>query len=373
MAKLGDQLEKMIDESMPYLFEKLSDTSALKNFGCLTVAQCALLVPSILTSKQSDDASEMSAHYIQLALLDIAHGKLSPKHPETLLLYTQYQRMAETGMFGNDGENMPLPTANWLVSLNEAKRWLQSKDIQINFDELKTELAKMADTGTEPADSLCTMPDKPIFQILYWGTEFDGDRPWMLYDSWDIELACKLIVFNYPVNLQGSGWDGLKNWHIDKWGRKAPIVLNGYFERVFNMAKSSVNGAKIREHDTPANWIEWAKDKGYDVAHLMPAEAPAAKVVAVPVTSPSGDEHDNDDGDWINKAQRIAQRLGEEQLINTGARQVTQRSICEAVVIELEKDASTHGTQGPRSKHNVRTIGLKGWKFSPPKIEKKVD
>jgi len=278
MAKLGDQLEKYIDESMPYLFEKLGDLTALKNHGCLTVAQCALLVPSILTSKQSDDASEMCAHYIQLALLDIAHGKLSPKHPETLLPYAQYLRMAETGMFGNDGENLPLPTANWLVSLDEAKRWLQSRDIQINFDELNTELAKMADTGTESTDSLYTEPDKLIFQTLYWGAEYDGDRPWMLYDSWDIELACKLIVFNYPVNLQGSGWDGLKNWHIDKWGHKAPIVLKGNFERAFNMANSSVKGDKIREHDTPANWIAWAKSKGYSVAHLMAAEA---KVEAV--------------------------------------------------------------------------------------------
>lgn len=128
--------------------------------------------------------------------------------------------------------------------------------------------------------------DMIAIQSLYYATKYTGDRPWLKHDTWGAELACKLIVFNYPVNLQGSGWDGLKNWHIDKWGRKAPIVLNGYFERVFNMAKSSVNGAKIREHDTPANWIEWAKDKGYDVAHLMPAET---KVEAVPDAKKSND------------------------------------------------------------------------------------
>jgi hypothetical protein len=155
MAKLGDDVENFIDESMPFLFEKLGDLNALTEHGCLTVAQCALLVPSILTSKKSGDASEIAAHYVQLALLDIANGELSTKHPETLLPFSQYLRMMEAGMYGINGESLPMPTADWLVSLEEAERWLQSKEIPTNFEGLRAELAERnkapAQTPATPA------------------------------------------------------------------------------------------------------------------------------------------------------------------------------------------------------------------------------
>jgi len=144
MAKLGDDLEKSVDESMQFLFEKLGDTSALINHGCLTVAQCALLIPAVFTAKMPGNATEISSHYLLLAFLDIEHGELSPKHPETLLPYSQYLRMMESGMFGTDGAAMPVPDAGWLVSLDEAEQWFQSKNISVNFDRLKAELSKIA-------------------------------------------------------------------------------------------------------------------------------------------------------------------------------------------------------------------------------------
>ncbi|RFC31629.1 MAG: hypothetical protein DID92_2727745637 [Candidatus Nitrotoga sp. SPKER] len=70
------------------------------------------------------------------------------------------------------------------------------------------------------------------------------------------------------------------------------------------------------------------------------------------------------------KAQEIAQKLGEEQIANTGAWQVNSSSICESVADELAKDSSTHGRQGPQSAGNVRTKLLAGWIFIPPKGEK---
>lgn len=143
MAKLGDDLEQCVDESMPFVFEKLGDLSALIDHGCLTLAQCALLMPAVLTAKKTGDASNMAAHYVQLALLDIAQGELSPKHPETLLPYSEYLRMNAAGMFGIDGANMPIPYAGWLVSLNEAERWLKGKDFSVNLNGLKAELAEM--------------------------------------------------------------------------------------------------------------------------------------------------------------------------------------------------------------------------------------
>lgn len=134
---------------MPFLFERLGDTSALRTHGCLTVAQCALLIPAMLASSLPGDATEVAAHYIQLALLDIAHGELSPKHPQTHLPYSQYLRMTEAGMYGLAGENLPLPTADWLVTLDEAERWLRSKDIHFSFDGIRADLEKMRNEGME--------------------------------------------------------------------------------------------------------------------------------------------------------------------------------------------------------------------------------
>jgi hypothetical protein len=142
--KAADDLEKHVDESMPFLFEKLGDLSALTSYGCLTVAQCALML-GIRTFKRPGDVSEPATHYVQLALLDIAHGKLCPKHPKSLLPYSQYLRMAEAGMFGIDGENMPVVNMGWLVPLDEAERWYQSTGgDSVIFDGLKAELAQIA-------------------------------------------------------------------------------------------------------------------------------------------------------------------------------------------------------------------------------------
>lgn len=179
MAKLGDDLEKSVDESMPFLFEKLGDTSALIEHGCLTVAQCALLVPAILTFKKPGDASQMAADYVQLVLLDIAHGELSPKHPETLLPYSQYLRMAESGMYGADGDCMPVADAGWLVSLDEAKRWLKRKDISVNFDGLEAELTKMAASAGKGEAVPVTSPsgdDKPW--LIAHPNDPEPDYPW---------------------------------------------------------------------------------------------------------------------------------------------------------------------------------------------------
>jgi hypothetical protein len=147
MAKLGDGLDAYVDESMPFLFDKFGDARALKEHGCLTVAQCALLVPAMLTADKPGDASEMAAHWLQLALLDIGHGELNPKHPETHLPYSQYQRMTEAGMYGIDGEGMPMPTADWLVSLDEAEAWFTSKNIKVNFDGVRADLERMRTEG----------------------------------------------------------------------------------------------------------------------------------------------------------------------------------------------------------------------------------
>lgn len=120
-----------------------------------------------------------------------------------------------------------------------------------------------------------TIP-KCVIQSLYGGDQYTGDKPWMQFDTWDVELACKLITLNYPVDLEGSGWDSAKKWPLDKWGRGSLTGVMRIFDRALGIAKSSIHAGKIKEHDTPANWIKWAQEKGYDVARLMTANAPAA-------------------------------------------------------------------------------------------------
>lgn len=73
--------------------------------------------------------------------------------------------------------------------------------------------------------------------------------------------------------------------------------------------------------------------------------------------------------DWTTKAKAIADRIALEQY-NNAIRQITARSICGAVAEELAKDETTWGLQGPRSSSNVRTDGLRHWKFTPPKDTK---
>lgn len=104
----------------------------------------------------------------------------------------------------------------------------------------------------------------------------------------------------------------------------------------------------------------FAKPYGFEVETEA---APAAKVEAGTDTSRSGDDvNDYDSGNWIIKCPAIAQKLGEQELKDKGIRQINASSISESVAEELALDQTTHGRQGPRSSHNVRTEGLKGWK-----------
>lgn len=160
--------------------------------------------------------------------------------------------------------------------------WMLDVPQTVNVDMVFVPRSQLPDT---PAAKEKDRGDVMAMQSLYGATKYTGDRPWLKNDSWGAELACKLIVFGYPVDMTGKGWDAVINWPVDKWGRKASIALRVHFDRAMGIAKSSVNADKIREHDSPANWIKWAKGKGYSVAHLMPAET---KVEAETVTSASG-------------------------------------------------------------------------------------
>lgn len=156
MAKLGDDIEMVTNESMAAVFDNLGDLNPLLQHECLTVAQCALLIPALIAEQRSGDQSTNAAMYLQLAFLDIAKNELNVRHPESLLPYSQYLRMMESGMFGGNGEQMPMPTADWLISLDEAERWLATKGTHITFDFIRSDLAK---TGTGDQEAPVSAPD----------------------------------------------------------------------------------------------------------------------------------------------------------------------------------------------------------------------
>lgn len=158
MAKLDDDTEKHIDESMPFIFENLGDASALRNDGCFTLAQCAFLYPALILNKNGRDVSEARLHYFKLVMLDAWRGDLKAKHPKTHIQQSEYRRLAKAGLFGIDGGEMPFVTAGWLVPLNEVERWLQSKDIHIDLEDIKAEVLewkRTAELGTvlQPQDA----------------------------------------------------------------------------------------------------------------------------------------------------------------------------------------------------------------------------
>jgi hypothetical protein len=100
----------------------------------------------------------------------------------------------------------------------------------------------------------------------------------ILWDSWDVDTACRLITLGHksrhyrfpddaiahyqqlaemPITLNERGLDTIR-------GR---VIVDVYF-RARDMAQASVNAGTIKLHDKPANWIRWAKGKGYSVEHL---------------------------------------------------------------------------------------------------------
>ena len=111
------------------------------------------------------------------------------------------------------------------------------------------------------------MPDERE-QFLQWDTIADAE--WAIYDSWGIEFACKLITLGYPVDLKRMA-EEVKGWPADAWGRDNFYSMVSVYSRALNIANSSVKAGTIKDPDTPAKWIEWAKGKGYSVAHLTHA------------------------------------------------------------------------------------------------------
>ncbi len=87
-------------------------------------------------------------------------------------------------------------------------------------------------------------------------------------DSWDIELACKMIALGYNANTKEIVEYGLKHCPEGSTGYDRANVLITVMSRILTLAKAAVAIGVLKENDTPANWIAWAQSKGYNTEHL---------------------------------------------------------------------------------------------------------
>lgn len=182
---------------------------------------------------------------------------------------------------------------------------------------------------------------------------------WFLYDSWGIKLACKLITLGYPVCLDRLA-EKAKDWPHDCEGRDRFGSMVHVYERALGIAASSVKAGTIKEHDTPANWIAWAKSKGYSVAHLISdypqsqAESVGKEAIATEkpwlIANPNDPPLKQGDQAWFTPARYFAR-----DLVKNDSTLLTKRDILASKVADSLKEAGIK-KRGGKKDFNPTTI-----------------
>ena len=137
----------------------------------------------------------------------------------------------------------------------------------------------------------------------------EGCSSWKKYDLWTLWQACRILTLGFPLDLVrerkiveeehpplGSVKELNDRESQEKKQRfsEAHLELNSMERVVHNaemLAKLSVGAGKIRDPDTPKNWIKWAKLKGYKtdlIESLMaPSRLPGANSLAHSKSGPT--------------------------------------------------------------------------------------
>ncbi len=191
--------------------------------------------------------------------------------------------------------------------------------------------------------------------------------PWTSYDSWDAEIAIKLITIGYNLDIRAY-WDEAKDFPYGSTGCDSAHAYVYVYQRGMSIAKSSIAAGPLKDPDTPANWLAWAKRKGYDVEHLEHPQIYAATPapITTAIKEPSWKElaqskarefiaAEKKSDRYPNQlviADRIAQefRAAEPQIIGTGGKPLTgtyiKRQALRGISSEQGKQLSTKTRRG---------------------------
>jgi len=144
MGDFDDNEDRYLDKSFEWLTqERLAE---IVEPGFLTVGQCALIIPAVRNSVKDMGivaTSDVAAAYLMLIQRDIVHQELEVRHPQTMLSYSEYLKMAASGMYGKDGRDMPFPDMGWLVHIDEARRWYDAKGFDVDVSNVKADMEAM--------------------------------------------------------------------------------------------------------------------------------------------------------------------------------------------------------------------------------------
>lgn len=255
MAFLHEGLERMVDESMPFLFDKLGDLSQLINHRCFTLGQCSVLL-CMHNNTEKPDRSEDAASFVMLAFHDVSKGKLQVLHPETLLPWSEYLEMIKAGMYDEDNPlSAPMVTAGWLVRVEEAVRWWESKGLPIDLSEVLSDLDKLEKSNAIENQGDCNpLSEESKFNSLNSDSN-NEEIPSKLFDEDQYK------IFDPLRKEQIKGLFPLVS--EDRW--------KNYFERAARNGLSDARQTpKAKNQYNPARVAEWLFDRGhYQRNHLV--------------------------------------------------------------------------------------------------------
>lgn len=94
----------------------------------------------------------------------------------------------------------------------------------------------------------------------------------LLMDHWSVDLACSMVTVGCGEDVFQINPLDYSNPHE----RLMFIQVKEACKRCKRIALTSISAGLINDPDTPANWIAWAKNKGYSTRHLEQQATPQA-------------------------------------------------------------------------------------------------
>ena len=235
------------------------------------------------------------------------------------------------------------------VTIQNFAKW----GLDVNLKDMPPELIAMAqqhNKGKVRDDGLVRL-DALILEI---STEWIAKNP---------AVPQKSLKASVAAAYQAHAGQPLE--HVQAMAERGEITLRGVISRIPPPLPPKIEHIADWLLSTPDAEKVRAKLRALSAVDELATVAPAE---SKPQSEAKTDGFPNDAtiDDWKVKARQITDRIGLKKW-ESGIREITARNICEAVATELAKDITTHGTRGPRSSSSVRTVGLRGWKFKPPK------